>query len=183
MVGISCCRLCSFSQSILQIPAVVIVTLQQGLIGKVQGSPQRKRNFLLICTAILVIILLIRLTWQPRYNKSLWIQLQSSLMSFRDCSSSQTQRLCCSVRRQVKSTTSLSLCYPLFLRHNAFMSTFVIMSWALSGVKDASNLQRITEQYVSAYNSLCWTDILYSLNYWSHENTIIHLAEGLQGIA
>lgn len=48
------------SQSVIikKIPALVIVTSQQGLIWRVQGSPQRKLNFLLICTTILIIILL-----------------------------------------------------------------------------------------------------------------------------
>ncbi len=64
-------RLCCFSQSILKIPALVIVTPQQSLIWRVQGSPQRKLNFLLICTTILIIILLIGMAWQTCYRKFL----------------------------------------------------------------------------------------------------------------
>lgn len=80
MVGILYCRLHSFSQPILQIPVLVIVMLQQGLIWRVQVSPQRKLNFLLICISILIIILLIKTAWQTFYHVFPWKQLQSPLM-------------------------------------------------------------------------------------------------------
>lgn len=60
----------SQSVNIKKIPALVIVTSQQGLIWRVQGSPQRKLNFLLICTTILIISLLIRIPWQTRHQTS-----------------------------------------------------------------------------------------------------------------
>lgn len=54
--------------------------LQQGLIWRVQVSPQRKLNFLLICVSILIIILLIKIAWQTFYHAFPWKQLQSPLM-------------------------------------------------------------------------------------------------------
>lgn len=78
--GILYCRLRSFSQPILQIPALVIVMLQQGLIWRVQVSPQRKLNFLLNCISIPIIILLIKIDWQTFYHVFPRKQLQSPLM-------------------------------------------------------------------------------------------------------
>lgn len=124
MVGILYHRLCSFSQSISQIPALVIVMSQQGLIWRVQGSPRRKLNFLFICTTIIIIILLIRTAWQilpVPTRKQLQSFIMFSKMSCRWLLSSQLLSW-----HHLRLTQSYML---LSMRAAYCKSSCMIMSW------------------------------------------------------
>lgn len=72
--------LCHSGKSKLKSLNLLLLHLIRDLIWWARGSPRRKLNFLLICASIPIIMLLIRIHWQPCYWVSTWKQQPSPHM-------------------------------------------------------------------------------------------------------